>query len=92
MGLDQAVVDAVQTAVARGLAPLEARLAEPVPMTYTVRQTAIVVGCSERTIYQLVEQGRLPIVPHLGKKVVIPRVAVEAFVLANVGAQMRAVS
>lgn len=81
--IDDAIREAVAAALGDALAPLEARLAEPVPATYTVRQAATVIGVSERTVYQLVEDRRLPTVPHLGKKVVIPRVAVEQFVHAG---------
>ena len=46
--------------------------------TYTVRETAAVMGLSLGVTYELLRQGRLPGV-RLGKRWVVPRVQLDAF-------------
>jgi excisionase family DNA binding protein len=46
--------------------------------TYTVRETAAVMGLSLGVTYQLLRQGRLPGL-RLGKRWVVPRVQLDAF-------------
>lgn len=50
------------------------------PLVYTPRQTARLLQCSERHIYNLIGRGVLPVVPEMGRKVLIPRNAIEALV------------
>ena len=83
MSLDdaiQAVVDAIHDA----LGPYLRRLADPEPLVYNVEQAAHVLATSTRTIRRLVDDGVLPVVPHMGHRVVIPRSAVVRLVNANV--------
>lgn len=41
--------------------------------TYGVAELAATVGCSETHIRDLVRTGVLPTVPHMGRRVLIPR-------------------
>jgi excisionase family DNA binding protein len=49
-------------------------------LTVTAREAAEMLGVSRRFIYELVASGRLPRVPHLGSRVLIPKHAVTALV------------
>jgi len=62
------VIDAVEKA----LAPYLRRLSDPGPLVYSVREAARVLSTSTTTVRRLVEEGVLPVVPHMGQRVVIP--------------------
>lgn len=81
--IDDQIADAVRSALADVIDPIAQRLTDPAPLTYSVHDAAIAIGCSEATVYSLVDAGRLPTVPHLGRRIVIPRTAVEQLVHAN---------
>ena len=74
MSLDQALADAVRTAVAEALA------AKPRPLTYSVPDAAIALGISPDTVRRLIRNGHLPVVPHVGARQLVPVAALEAFV------------
>lgn len=78
------IEELVRTEVAAGVAdvlgPYLPRLARPECRSYTFGQAAAVIGCSDRHVSKLVRDNVLPIVPHMGGRKLIPRVAVEAFV------------
>lgn len=50
------------------------------PVTFTVREAADLLGISERQVYRMVEEKRLPKLEGIGRLTRIPRVAVEALV------------
>lgn len=74
-----AVYDAVTTAFDDVLRPFLPRLSRPEKRTYSFAEAADVIGCSPKTVARLVNRGVLPVLPELGARRVIPRVAVEAF-------------
>jgi excisionase family DNA binding protein len=73
------VVEAIQ----QSLAPYLRRLADPEPLVYSVREAAYVLSTSTNTVRRLVDEGVLPIVPHMGQRVIIPRKAVVRLVEAG---------
>jgi hypothetical protein len=77
--IDDHLETLVRIAIEQTLANYTRRLANPEALTYTSRQAATVIGCGARKIELLVAGGTLPRVPHISN-VLIPRVAVEAFV------------
>ena len=83
MSLDAAIQAVVVDAVQEALAPYLRRLADPEPLVYSVREAAHVLSTSTNTIRRLVEDGVLPIVPHMGQRIVIPRIAVVRLVEAR---------
>lgn len=80
MTLEELIAAAVSKAVGEYLAPYTARLADPEPLTYTIPQASVVIGTSPTTVRKLVADGHLPLVPHMGERRLIPRLAVEAFI------------
>lgn len=78
--------DLVEAAAVRGveryLERFTRRLAEPECLTYTVPQAAKVIGTSETTVRRLINEGRLPLVPHVGDRVLIPRKALHQYIEA----------
>ena len=85
MSLDAAVEKAVAAALEKALGPYLRRLSDPEPLVYSVRQAAHVLATSTTTVRRLVEEGVLPIVPHMGQRIVIPRVAVANLVASGGG-------
>jgi excisionase family DNA binding protein len=83
VSLDNAIQAAVVDAVQEALAPYLRRLADPEPLVYSVREAAHVLSTSTNTVRRLVEDGVLPTVPHMGQRIVIPRVAVVRLVEAR---------
>jgi len=81
--LEDLIRTEVRTAVDEALAPYTARLADPEPLTYTIPRAAVVIGTSPTTVRRLVGAGHLPLVPHMGERRLIPRLAVEGFVHAG---------
>src|ERR687898_3302077 len=55
----------------------------PEPLVYSVREAAHVLRTSTTTVRRLVDEGVLPIVPHMGQRIVIPRAAVARLVEGN---------
>ena len=76
MSLDGAIQAVVVEAVREALAPYLRRLAEPEPLVYNVAEAAQVLSTSTNTVRRMIERGILPVVPHMGHRVVIPRTAV----------------
>lgn len=76
MSLDAALQVAIVSAVQEALAPYVRRLADPEPLVYNVREAAHVLSTSTTTVRRLVDEGVLPVVPHMGQRIVIPRGAV----------------
>jgi excisionase family DNA binding protein len=76
MSLDSAIQAAVIDAVSQALGPYLGRLADPEPLVYSVRETAHVLSTSTSTVRRLIDEGVLPIVPHMGQRIVVPRLAV----------------
>jgi excisionase family DNA binding protein len=83
VSLDAAVEKAVAAALEKALGPYLRRLSDPEPLVYSVRQAAHVLATSTTTVRRLVEEGVLPIVPHMGQRIVIPRVAVANLVASG---------
>jgi excisionase family DNA binding protein len=83
VSLDAAIQAVVVDAVQKALAPYMRRLADPEPLVYSVRETAHVLRTSTNTVRRLVDEGVLPIVPHMGQRIVIPRLAVVRLVEAG---------
>ena len=86
MSLDAAVEKAVAAALEKALGPYLRRLSDPEPLVYSVRETAHVLRTSTTTVRRLVDEGVLPTVPHMGQRIVIPRLAV-ADLVARGGSQ-----
>jgi excisionase family DNA binding protein len=74
--LDAAIRTAVVEAIGEALAPYIRRLADPEPLVYSVREAALVLSTSTTTVRRLIDEGVLPVVPHMGHRVVVPRQAV----------------
>jgi len=51
------------------------------PLVYSVPDAARALGCSKSLVYDLVKTDRLPHVHLSAKRVVIPRVALERYLL-----------
>lgn len=45
--------------------------------TYTVPEVAQILGCSETHVYELINRNEIPHVPHMGRRRLVPRHAVE---------------
>lgn len=78
--LEEAIADVVKTAVNVALAPYLRRLVDPECLTYTVPQAGKVLGVSEHMVRRAIDNGHLPLVPHMGERRLIPRAAVHALV------------
>jgi len=76
VSLDSAIQAVVVDAVSQALAPYLRRPADPEPLVYSVRENARVLSTSTTTIRRLIDEGVLPIVPHMGQRIVVPRMAV----------------
>jgi excisionase family DNA binding protein len=83
VSLDAAVENAVAAALEKALGPYLRRLSDPVPLTYSVREAAHVLRTSTTTVRRLVDEEVLPTVPHMGQRIVIPRVAVANLVASG---------
>jgi excisionase family DNA binding protein len=75
--IERRIEEVVERAVERLLGPYLRRICEPEPAVYTVAQAAVVLQVSEDTVSRLVRRGVLQRVPHVGGKVLIPRVSVD---------------
>lgn len=49
-------------------------------LTLTVPEAAEVLGCSKAHLYEVIARGELQVVPHMGRRKLIPRAAVERMV------------
>lgn len=49
-------------------------------LTYDVAQAAELIGCSERKVRDLVYAGHLARVPHVGKRILIPKAEVQRLI------------
>jgi excisionase family DNA binding protein len=76
VSLDAAIQAVVADAIEAALAPYLRRLADPEPLVYSVREAAHVLSTSTTTVRRLIDEGVLPVVPHMGQRIVIPRRAV----------------
>lgn len=97
--IEQLVRAQVEAGVEAALKPYLRRLSRPEKRTYSFAEAADVIGCSDRHVAKLVAAGHLPLVPHLGTRRLIPRVAVERFVdgasvshLGGAGADVTSIS
>lgn len=82
VSVDAAIAVSVRAAVEEALEPLRARLAEPEPLVWTVPQVARVLQVSTFTVAQMLDRGVLPELDDVGRRRLIPRVAVERLVAA----------
>ena len=89
MSLDGAIQAVVVEAVREALAPYVRRRAEPEPLVYNVAETAQVLSTSTNTVRRMIERVVLPVVPHMGHRVVIPRSAVVRLVESAEAAGVR---
>lgn len=82
--LDAAFAELVDAAVDKALArivpELEASMRHLRPLAVDTTGAGKLLGVSERTARQLVVDGLLPKVPHLGSRVLIPVTAIQKFV------------
>jgi excisionase family DNA binding protein len=76
VSLDVAIQTVVVEAIGEALAPYLRRLADPEPLVYSVREAAHVLSTSTTTVRRLIDEGVLPVVPHMGQRIVVPRMAV----------------
>jgi excisionase family DNA binding protein len=83
VSLDAAIRAVVIDAIEQALAPYLRRLSVPEPLVYSVREAAQVLNTSTNTVRRPVDEGVLPIVPHMGQRIVIPRTAVVRLVEAD---------
>lgn len=75
MSLDQALADLVRDAVRAELGDLTGAR----KVAYSVPEAAWALGVSADTVRILIDTGRLPLVPHVGRRRLIPVAALEAF-------------
>jgi excisionase family DNA binding protein len=83
VSMDAAIEKAVAAALEKTLSPYLRRLSDPEPLAYSVREAAHVLRTSTTTVRRLVEEGVLPTVPHMGQRILIPRVAVANLVASG---------
>jgi excisionase family DNA binding protein len=76
VSLDAAIQAVVIDAIGQALAPYIRRLSDPEPLVYSIREAAHALSTSTTTIRRLIDEGVLPIVPHMGQRIVVPRGAV----------------
>jgi excisionase family DNA binding protein len=89
VSLDAAVEQAVAAALEKALGRYLRRLSDPEPLVYSVREAAHVLATSTTTVRRLVDDGVLPTVPHMGQRIVIPRIAVVDLVASRGAAAPR---
>jgi len=75
MSLDVTIAEAVAAGVKKALADVEFE-----PLVYTVPAAARALRVSPDTVRDLIADGLLPTVPHMGRRHLIPRRALVAFV------------
>jgi excisionase family DNA binding protein len=77
VSIEDLVRAVVSDAIQQALAPYLRKLTLPEPKTYSTTQAAIVLGVCPDTIADMVEDGRLPRVPSIPGKILVPRWAVD---------------
>ena len=87
LSIEEMIEAAVERAIRRSLGPYLHRLSACEPAVYTVAQSAQVLQVSEDTIGRMVRKGVLPRVPHVGGKVLIPKLALHRFIEGSALAQ-----
>jgi excisionase family DNA binding protein len=90
--IEARIEEAVERAVERSLGPYLRRICDPEPSVYTIAQAAVVLQVSEDTVARLVRRGVLHRVPHVGGKVLIPRVTVDELVAGGLSTRDGATS
>lgn len=50
---------------------------------YTVKETSDILKCSTASIYELVKKSKIYPVTKIGKKILIPKVSLESFILGK---------
>lgn len=84
MSLDVELAERLRTAVVEVLT--DRQLVEAVvaaadrPMALTQREAAHLLGVSDKQVRELIDAGHLGRLPGVGKRVLIPRVSIEAYV------------
>lgn len=48
---------------------------------YTVKEASIILKCSTASIYELVRQAKIKPITKIGKKILIPKLSLEGFIL-----------
>lgn len=76
--IDEAIQHAVRTAMRDAL--IEAQTQTVVRLSYSVAEAAEALGCGETKVRQLLKDGHLTTVPHMGTRTLIPRAALEDLV------------
>ncbi len=84
MTMEEQIESAVERTIQRILGPHLHRIAAPEPVVYTVAQVAGMLQVSEDTVGRMVKRGRLPKLPDMGTKVLIPRRAVDDLVSVSI--------
>lgn len=49
-------------------------------LTLTVPEAADALGCSRAHLYEAIARGQIPVVPHMGRRRLIPKAAIERLV------------
>lgn len=49
--------------------------------TYTVKQASKLLNCCSVKVYELIQQGEITPIAKIGKKIIIPEVSINAFLL-----------
>lgn len=75
---DEQLEKVIDRAVAAGIERYQSRFGAVRLHAYTIGEAATALRTSEPTIRKLIEQGHLPVVPHMGRRKVIPVAAIEA--------------
>lgn len=88
MTLEDSITHVVERAVEKVFGRYLRRLSDPEPLVYNVREAAAVLRTSETTIRNLIDDGVLPTVPHMGNRVVVPRKAVVQLVEAQMKSRL----
>lgn len=76
----ESIDDRIIAAVHEALDPYIKRLAQPEPLVCSVTEAARLLCTSTNTIRRLVNDDVLPIVPHMGGRILIPRRALHHLV------------
>jgi hypothetical protein len=55
------------------------------PLSYGAADVARLLGCSRAHVHNLIAAGELPVLPHMGERKLVPRVAILALVAEAMG-------
>lgn len=50
---------------------------------YTVKEVSSILNCSASKVYELVRQAKIKPVTKIGKKILIPKISLEGFILGK---------